>query len=120
MMIRCFKIKEKVSLNIASEASYVYILSNSVTRMVISTKGQNWWEKSNETFWVIFKHCVMKWGPQAAIFIHQRHCQAIVQNSIVDSHVDCFPRHFCQIFTTSLTLELILQATHMTSTRHAK
>ena len=81
--IRCLKTTEKVSFNIASEASYVYNLSwqkftksdkevtfveflktwslrsNSVTRQVsfkktkIGGKRQN----SNATFWVIFKQC---------------------------------------------------------------
>ena len=83
---RCLKITEKVSFNIASEASYVYILngqnfikmtkivhfgeflkiwsllSNSVTRQVTynrTTIGENdKIEKSNATFWVIFKQFV--------------------------------------------------------------
>ena len=83
---QCLKITEKVAFNIASEASYVYILSgqiliksanigpiysvfenlklqsNSVTRQVtfnrtkIGGKCQNLKIK-NATFWVIFKHC---------------------------------------------------------------
>ena len=84
-MPRCFKIVQKVAFNIASEASYVYILSgqkliinakndpfwrvvfclqsNSVTRQVtfkrtkIGRKCQNWKIK-NATFYGIFKHCV--------------------------------------------------------------
>ena len=79
---RCLKITEKVSFNIASEASYVYksslkmpkivhfgeflktwsLRSNSVTRQVsfnrtkIGGKCQNA-KNSNATFWVIFKQC---------------------------------------------------------------
>ena len=66
---RCFKITEKSPFNIAN-----YILSGqkhfdqfskkSVTRQVtfnrtkIGGECQNW-KNSNETFWVIFKHCEM-------------------------------------------------------------
>ena len=80
---KVWKLQKKVAFNIASEASYVYILSgqkliknakmvhfdeflktwsfrsNSVTRQLsfnrskIGGKCQN----SNATFWVIFKHC---------------------------------------------------------------
>ena len=39
--------RKKVSFNIASEASYVYILSEE--KFIKIAK--------NETFWVIFKHC---------------------------------------------------------------
>ena len=39
---------------------------------------------------------MMKW-PQAAIFIHQRHCQAIVQNSI-DELVSRRTNEFSQAF----------------------
>jgi len=78
---RCLKITEKVSFNIASEASYLYILlkmpkivyfgeflktwslrSNSVTGQVnfnrtkIGEKFQNA-KNSNATFWVIFEQC---------------------------------------------------------------
>ena len=83
-MPQCFKFVQKVAFNIASEASYVYILSgqkliknakndpfwrvfclqsNSVTRQVtlkrtkIGRKCQNWKIK-NATFYGIFKHCV--------------------------------------------------------------
>ena len=81
---RCLKSTEKVSFNIASEASYVYILSaqkliknairvnfgeflktwslrsNSVTRHVIfnRTKIGKMSKNSNATFWVIFKQSV--------------------------------------------------------------
>ena len=80
----CLKITEKVSFNITSEASYIYILSgqkfiqkcqkrpiwasfmnllslrsNSVTRTVNfnRTKLVAKCQNSNATFWVIFKHC---------------------------------------------------------------
>ena len=42
---------KKVSFNIASEASYVYNLSGQ--KFIKNAKIRN----SNETFWVIFKHC---------------------------------------------------------------
>ena len=81
VLSRCLKITEKVSFNIASEASYLYILlkmpkivyfgeflktwslrSNSVTgqinfnRTKIGEKFQNA-KNSNATFWVIFEQC---------------------------------------------------------------
>ena len=46
---RCLKITEKVSFNIESEASYVYILSG----QKLTKNAKN----SNATFWVIFKQC---------------------------------------------------------------
>ena len=79
---RCLKITEKVSFNIASEASYVYILSGqkfiknaknapcgefflktwSLLSNSVMLPDKNWrkmpkLENSNETFWVIFKQC---------------------------------------------------------------
>ena len=51
-----FGIPSKVSFNIASEASYVYILSEH--KFIKNAK--NWVNlNSNETFWVIFKHYVL-------------------------------------------------------------
>ena len=72
---------QKVSFNIASEASYVYILSGplKVPKMVqfgqflktwslwsksVTRQSKNWrkmpkFENSNATFWIIFKHCVL-------------------------------------------------------------
>ena len=87
LLIHCLKITQKVSFNIASEASYVYILSwqkfsknaengqfwlfwkpeacgqtvlpdMSILIEQIGGKCQNW-KKSNATFWVIFKQCGM-------------------------------------------------------------
>ena len=82
-MARCLKITEKVSFNIASEASYVYILSG---QKLIKNAKNGFWKpeacgqtvlpdrsilkgqklvenakikNSNATFWVIFKHCAM-------------------------------------------------------------
>ena len=43
---RCFKITEKVSFNIASEASYIYILSEQ--KLVKNAK--------NGQFWLIFEN----------------------------------------------------------------
>ena len=83
---QCLQITEKVSFNIASEASCVYILSGQkfiknakngpIWRVVEYLKilvkqcyqkglielDKNWWKMpklkySNATFWVIFKHC---------------------------------------------------------------
>ena len=50
---QCFKITEKVSFNIASEASYVYILSRQSQLKMLKFKN------SNATFWVIFKQRVL-------------------------------------------------------------
>ena len=55
--IRVFEIIEKVSFNIAIEASYVYIFSGQKF-----FNDKNWWKmsklkNSNGIFWVIFKHC---------------------------------------------------------------
>ena len=52
-----FENHKKVLFNIASEASYVYILSQ-----VNFKRIKNWWKRqnsrnSNATFWVIFKQC---------------------------------------------------------------
>ena len=44
---QCLKITEKVSFNIASEASYVYILSKQ--KLIKNTK--------NGPFWRVFKQC---------------------------------------------------------------
>ena len=53
---QCLKITEKVSFNIASEASYVYILSGQ--KFIKKAKnGQFWRVFENATFLVIFKHC---------------------------------------------------------------
>ena len=55
---RCLKITEKVSFNIASEASYVYILSGQDRLVLLGQKlSENAKVKkdSNATFWVIFK-----------------------------------------------------------------
>ena len=41
MNTQCLKITEKVSFNIASEASYVYILSQTVLLDMLILKGQN-------------------------------------------------------------------------------
>ena len=88
---RCLKNTEKISFNIASEASYVYILSgqnlilknakngqfgellktlslrsNSVTRQVNFNRTKigrkcQKFKNSNATFWVIFKQCDRVW-----------------------------------------------------------
>ena len=56
----CLKITEKVSFNIASEASYVYILSGQ--KLIKKAKNGPFWRvfenlaMFNETFSVIFKH----------------------------------------------------------------
>ena len=51
--------QKKVAFNIASEASYVYILNgqkfNKDAKLVQSKMPKV--KKSNATFWVIFKHC---------------------------------------------------------------
>ena len=53
-----FENLKKVSFNIASEASYVYILSGQkFIKNVI--KGQFWRFFENETFLVLFKQCAM-------------------------------------------------------------
>ena len=73
---RCLKITEKVSFNIASEASYVYILSGQ--KLIKNVKNGPFWrvfenlklavkqcyqtgqilvEYANAIFWVIFKDC---------------------------------------------------------------
>ena len=54
---RCLKITKKVSFNIASEASYVYIWSGQ--KFPKRPKYWNWWKMPNATFLVIFKHCVV-------------------------------------------------------------
>ena len=53
-----FENLKKVSFNIASEASYVYILSgqNFIKNAI---KGQFWHFFENETFLVLFKQCAM-------------------------------------------------------------
>ena len=73
---QCLKITENVSFNIASEASYVYILSGQ--NLIKNAKNGPFWKPEvcgqivlpdrsilimesakipNATFWVIFKHC---------------------------------------------------------------
>ena len=55
-LTRCLKFTEKVSFNIASEASYVYILKVDKNHQ----KCQKWPSLarfSNATIWVIFKQC---------------------------------------------------------------
>ena len=55
---QCLKITEEVAFNIASEASYVCILSRQ--KFIKNAKnGQfgDFLKNSNETFWVISKHC---------------------------------------------------------------
>ena len=68
ILSRCLKITVKVSFNIASEASYVY-MDKSVTRQVIFNKTKNGGKcrnrkNSNGTFLGIFKQCdcVSCWG----------------------------------------------------------
>ena len=51
----CLKIIKKVSFNIASEASYVYIVSGQ--SLIKNAKNGPILRFSNATFWVIFKHC---------------------------------------------------------------
>ena len=54
---QCLKITEKVAFNIASEASYVYILSG--LKFIKNAKNGPFWRQfRNATFLVIFKHCV--------------------------------------------------------------
>ena len=52
MVTQCLKITEKVSFNMASAASYIL---SSLKNGLIGGKWHN--KNSNETFWVIFKHC---------------------------------------------------------------
>ena len=56
---RCLKITQKVSFNIASEASYIYISKVNKSSLKLPKNGQFWrvFENSNATFWVIFTHC---------------------------------------------------------------
>ena len=59
---QCFETTEKVSFNIASEASYVCILSgkSSLKMPKIVNLVKKIWKMpklENKTFWVIFKHC---------------------------------------------------------------
>ena len=54
-LARCLKFTEKVSFNIASEASYVYILSGQ--NFIENAKYADFVEFSNATIWVIFKQC---------------------------------------------------------------
>ena len=51
----CLKITEKVSFNIASEASHVYSVSEQ--NLIKNAKNGPILRFSNATFWVIFKHC---------------------------------------------------------------
>ena len=52
---RCLKITDKVSFNIASEASYVYILSGQ--KLIKNAK--------NGPFWRVFEHCEHTFCPTA-------------------------------------------------------
>ena len=55
----CLKITENVAFNIASEASYFYILSRQ--KFIKNAKNGAFWRFfENATFWVIFKHCVQR------------------------------------------------------------
>ena len=115
---RCLKITEKVSFNIASEASYVYILSeqkliknakngpfwrvlktwslrsNSVTRLVIFNRRKigGKCQNSNAIFWVIFSRSKM-------VFLDCFHNG----NSVFECHVPTYfrtlmnERHFSHI-----------------------
>ena len=50
------KITEKVSFKIASEASYIFILSGQ--KLIKNAKNGHFWRVfENAIFWVIFKHC---------------------------------------------------------------
>ena len=53
------KLQKKVSFNIASEASYVYILSEQkfIKNAKKMDENANFEKLKNETFLVIFKHC---------------------------------------------------------------
>ena len=51
-----WKSHKKVSFNIASEASYIYILSGQ--KFIKNAKDGPFWRVfENATFWAIFKHC---------------------------------------------------------------
>ena len=63
---QCFKITEKVSFNIASEASYVYISS----RQKFFENGKDGQFFLNETFLVIFKHCV-SYQKEGGLLLHK-------------------------------------------------
>ena len=63
------KITEKVAFNIASEASYVYILSGQ--KFIKNAKnGQIWRVFENATFLVIFKHREFLWNPESWLITH--------------------------------------------------
>ena len=56
MLAQCLEIVQKVAFNMASEASYVYILSGQ--KFIKNTKnGQFWRVFENAIFLGIFKHC---------------------------------------------------------------
>ena len=58
---QCLKIAQKVSFKIASEASYVYILSGQ--KFIKNAKNGHFWRVfENAIFWVIFKHCADRLG----------------------------------------------------------
>ena len=63
---RCLKITEKVSFNIASEASYVYILSghkfikNAIKWSILASIWKPETCGQNETFRMMFKHCAVR------------------------------------------------------------
>ena len=53
---QCLKIPQKVSFNITSEASYVYILGGQ--KFIKNAKNGQFWRKvKNASFLVIFNHC---------------------------------------------------------------
>ena len=69
---RCLKIPEKVSFNIASEASYVYI---AVLPDRSWLKGQKLVKNAkieNATFLVIFKHCGLSYNKSLGFWLMMR------------------------------------------------
>ena len=123
---KCLKITEKVSFNIASEASYVYILSGQkliknakngpfwrvfenrklAVKQCYQTgqfwKDKNWWKmpnkfkNSNVTFWVIFKQC------EALL---KRPLAAVLQCKQRNALFPKMRSGFCLAFCTSLQSE---------------
>ena len=65
---QCLEIKEKVSLNIASEARYIYILS-----------GQKFIK--NGPIWLVFENCGQTVLPEMSILIAQK----MVKNAISEN-----------------------------------
>ena len=78
MGLQCLKITEKVSFNIASEASYVYIFSEQ--KFIKDAKIDKF---NNETFWVILNQCGSSFRNKNEIYLWIMGLEGIFYGSLL-------------------------------------